>query len=62
MDLLPPTAPNLVFARETYTPYCNLAIDMKTLIVVIQVWLGSTNSFVFTIPKLPFVPICIKEY
>ena len=22
MDLLPPTAPSLVFARETYTPYC----------------------------------------
>ena len=21
MDLLPPTAPSLVFARETYTPY-----------------------------------------
>ena len=22
MDLLPPTAPSLVFARETCTPYC----------------------------------------
>ena len=24
MDLLPPTAPSLVFARETYTPYIML--------------------------------------
>ena len=23
MDLLPPTAPSLVFARETCTPYCS---------------------------------------
>ena len=30
MDFLPPTAPSLVFARETYTPYnsnCNTALS-----------------------------------
>ena len=27
MDLLPPTAPSLVFARETYTPYCSMETD-----------------------------------
>ena len=33
MDLLPPTAPSLVFARETCTPYYSITYDCRNAVV-----------------------------
>ena len=32
MDLLPPTAPSLVFARETYMPYIKHVVSVRNLV------------------------------
>ena len=51
MDLLPPTAPSLVFARETCTPY------YRTL----SVWrhLGNVRTLVLTTEKANHSKCCV---
>ena len=46
MDLLPPTAPSLVFARETYTPYETVEATRRgTCHVLPADWATPLNGF-----------------
>ena len=55
IDFLPPTAPSLVFARETYTPYCGCDV-LSTHDFIVNVYVFLCNPCIKTLKPLSKKP------